>query len=56
MSKIKEIIDNLNQTIKKMSKPNIVESDSTAYKSSRAKKSQLIKLRDELLEKEKKNG
>ena len=56
MSKIKEIIDNLNQTIKKMSKPTVVESNSTAYKSTRAKKSQLIRLRDELLEKEKKNG
>jgi len=55
MSKIKEIIDNLNQTIKKMSKPNVVESNSTAYKSSRAKKSQLIRLRDELIAKKKKN-
>ena len=34
----------------------VVVSDSTAYKSTRAKKSQLIRLRDELLEKEKKNG
>jgi len=55
MSKIKEIIDNLNQTIKKMSKHSAVESNSTAYKSCRAKKSHLIRLRDELIAKKKKN-